>query len=108
VLWVYTHNRRLKVGVIINNKNNKNMPRFNGTGPLGTGPGTGWGMGPCGAGMSWRRGRGRGFGRFWGYGPYQFQVSKKEETEMLADEAELLEEELKTVKQRLAELRAKK
>lgn len=33
----------------------RNMPRYNGTGPLGFGPGTGWGLGPCGAGMGWGR-----------------------------------------------------
>ena len=79
------------------------MPRFNGTGPLG--PSTDWGLGPCGAGMGWRRGRGCGFGRFWGYEP---QATKKEEVEMLTDEAEVLEEGLKTIKERLAELRTKK
>ena len=40
------------------------MPRFDGTGPLGSGPGTGLGLGPCGAGMGWRRGGGRGCGFF--------------------------------------------
>jgi hypothetical protein len=89
------------------------MPRFNGTGPLGLGPGTGRGMGPCGAGMGWGRGRGRGFGRGWGYGPwgypqYQPQITKKEEVEMLTNEAEALEEDLKGIKERLTELRAKK
>ncbi len=94
------------------------MPRFDGAGPLGFGPGTGWGWGPCGGGMAWRRGRGRrgrGFGRFWGwgyspwgYGPYQPEITKKEEIEMLIDTAEILNEELKAIKERLAELKAKK
>jgi len=86
------------------------MPAFDGTGPLGLGPGTGWGMGPCGAGMGWRRGLGygRGFGRrFWGY-PYQPQITKKEEKEMLEDEVTDLEEELKTIKARLSELKGQK
>ena len=87
---------------------NKNMPRFDGTGPLGFGPGTGWGMGPCGMGMDWRRGFGRGFGRFGGYYPYQPRITKKEETEILRDEAEALEEELQDIKERLTELKAKK
>ena len=65
------------------------MPRFDGTGPLGSGPGTGRGMGPCGGGMGWRRGFGRGFGRFWRFGS---QITKKEEKEMLEEEAEVLEE----------------
>jgi len=95
------------------------MPRFDGTGPWGLGPGTGWGLGPCGAGMAWRRGRGpgRGFGwrRFWDYGPwgypyqsYQPQITKKEEKEILEDEVTDLEEELKAVKARLAELKGQK
>ncbi len=87
------------------------MPRFNGTGPLGSGPGTGWGLGPCGAGMGWRRGggRGRGFGwrRFWGYYPTP-TPNKKEETEILSGEVVLLEEELKSIKARLAELKGQK
>ena len=85
------------------------MPRFDGTGPLGYGPGTGWGMGPCGAGMGWRRG-GRGFGRrrFGGPGVYAPKITTSEETEMLTDEAAVLEEELKEIKARLAELKGKK
>ena len=82
------------------------MPRFDGTGPMGAGPGTGWGMGPCGAGMGWRRGFGRGFGwrRFWGY-PYRSQITEKEEKEILEQDAKDLEEELKAIKARLAELK---
>jgi hypothetical protein len=68
-------------------------------------------MGPCGAGMGWRKGgsRGRGFGwrRFWGYYPTSIP-NKKEETEILSEEATLLEEELKTIKARLAELKKQK
>jgi len=97
------------------------MPRFNGTGPGGLGPGTGWGLGPCGAGMGFRRGFGRGLGRgfgwrrFGGYGqwdypyqPYQPQITKKEEKEMLEDEVAGLEEELKAIKARLTELKGQK
>ena len=89
------------------------MPGFDGTGPWGLGPGSGWGLGPCGAGMAFRRGRGRGFGRgfgwrrFWGY-PYQPQITKKEEKEILEDEVLALEEELKGIKARLAELKGQK
>ncbi len=91
------------------------MPRFDGTGPTGAGPGTGWGLGPCGAGMAWRRGFGRGLGygrglgwrRFGGY-LYQPQITKKEEKEILEDEVVDLEEELKAIKARLAELRGQK
>ena len=87
------------------------MPRYNGTGPWGSGLGTGWGMGPCGAGMGRRRGlgRGRGFGwrRFWGYYPTPVP-NKKEETELLSEEAAALEEELKVIKARLTELKEQK
>ena len=81
------------------------MPRYDGTGPLGFGPGTGWGMGPCGLGMDWRRGFGRGFGRFWRFGS---QITKKEEKEMLEEEINDLEDELKAVKERLSELKGQK
>lgn len=97
------------------------MPRYNGTGPGGLGAGTGWGLGPCGGGMAygrrgggrgWGRGYGRGFGlgRFGGYDPYYpaSVPSKKEETEILSEDAKNLEEELKAVKARLAELKGQK
>ena len=81
------------------------MPRFNGTGPRGSGAGTGWGFGPCGAGMGWRRGFGRGFGRFWRFGS---QITKKDESEILEEEAGNLEEELKAVRERINELKGQK
>ena len=81
------------------------MPRFNGTGPWGSGPGAGLGMGPCGLGAGWRRGLGRGFGRFWKFGP---GIEKEEEKTALKEEAEILEDELKAVKERLAELKGQK
>jgi hypothetical protein len=89
------------------------MPRFDGTGPLGLGPGTGWGLGPCGAGLAWRRGWGRGFGwrRFWRF-PWFFsypeRITKKEELEVLVEEAEALKEELKEINKRIAELKGQK
>lgn len=88
------------------------MPRMDGTGPMGQGAGTGRGMGPCGGGQAYGRrgvGRGRGFGwrRFWGYYPAP-SPSKKEEGEMLLEEAEILEEDLKAVKARLDQLKNKK
>jgi len=82
------------------------MPRFDGTGPFGSGPSTGRGMGPCGAGLKRMGGYGRGFGR--SYNPYQPRVTKKEETEMLTNEAEAIEEELKAVQERLSKLRTEK
>ena len=106
------------------------MPRGNRTGPTGLGPMTGRGMGYCagygqpgfmtpgfGGGRGWGRGSGRGFGwrRFGGYGqwdypyqPYQPQITKKEESEMLKDEAAALEEELKIIKERLTEIKGRK
>lgn len=98
------------------------MPRFDGTGPGGLGPGTGWGLGPCGAGMGWRRGGGRGWGRgygrglgrrgSWGYGPYSYpyqpQITKKEEKEILEEDLTDLEEDLKAIRARLAELKGQK
>ncbi len=86
------------------------MPRYNGTGPSGSGPSTGWGLGPCGGGTAnGRRGGGRGLGwrRFWGYYPTP-ALSKKDETETLSEEAKIMEEELKNVKSRLAELKGQK
>jgi len=83
------------------------MPRYDGTGPMGSGAGTGWGRGPCGAGRGFFRngfwGRGLGFRRFWNSTP-----SNKEEKEMLSDEASMLEQEIKAIKSRLAELKKKK
>jgi len=83
------------------------MPRLSGTGPLGYGPGSGRGMGPCGGGIGYgRRGGGRGMGwrRFWGYYPGP-ALSKKDEAEMLAADKEAMEEELKNISARLAELK---
>ena len=94
------------------------MPGFDGTGPMGQGALTGRGLGPCGGGMAYGRrgggGFGRGFGRglglgrgrYWGYRANP--VTKKEETEMLSQEAGILEEELKAIKSRLAEVKNQK
>jgi hypothetical protein len=67
----------------------------------------GWGRG-------WGRGYGRGLGRggFGGYGlrgyPYLPQITKEEEKEILGEEVTDLEEELKAIKARLAELKGQK
>ena len=103
------------------------MPRGDGTGPAGLGPMTGRRLGYCagynrpgflnagwGYGYGFGRGWGRGFGRGWGwfgygrypYTGYPYQApSQKEEKEMLEVDAKNLEEELKAIKARLAELR---
>lgn len=87
------------------------MPRFDGTGPMGQGPRTGRGMGNCPGsssdtrqGMGFGRGFGRGFCR--GFGWRNF-FTKKEESEMLKEEKDALEGELKAIKERLSELESK-
>jgi len=95
------------------------MPYFDGTGPLGGGPMTGRGLGPCGTGFAWRRGGGygRGFGRGFGWhyqdpwatDRYSYsQPSRKEETEILKDDAEALREELSAIEARIKELKEAK
>jgi len=70
-------------------------------------PGFGYG---CGRGRGFGRGFGRGgFGGYGAYGyPYQPQITKKEEKEILENETANLEEELKAVKARLSELKGQK
>ena len=75
------------------------MPRFDRTGPMGMGPRTGRGMGPCGYGP----GMGRGLGRFSGM-PYTPTLTREEEAELLKEEAQELENELKAVKDRINRL----
>jgi len=76
------------------------MPRFDRTGPSGLGARTGRRLGPCGGEMAFGCGYGGGLGgrRF---------LSRKEEKGMLQEEAETLAEELKAVKERLAEIGGK-
>jgi len=82
------------------------MPKYDGTGPMGSGAGTGWGRGPCGTGRGFSRGgfggRRLGFRRFWNSTP-----SSKEEKEMLSEEESMLEQEIKDIKSRLVELKGK-
>ena len=77
------------------------MPRRDKTGPFGQGPATGLGMGYCAGETGWRRGFCRGFGRFWRFGS---RVTQKEEKDILEGEAKVIEDELKAIKTRLAEL----
>ncbi len=74
------------------------MPGFDRTGPSGQGPMTGRGFGPCGGGMG--RGRGCGYGN--GYGYRRF-LTQTEEKDVLKQEAEMLEQELKAIKERLGQ-----
>ncbi len=78
------------------------MPRYNGTGPSGRGAMTGWGAGPCCTAGSRAE---RGFGRFWRGG---YQLSEQEEKEILENEVNLLEEDLKLAKSRLVEIKGQK
>ena len=66
------------------------MPRFDGTGPMGQGPRTGRGMGNCPGGMGYNSGYGQERCRRF--------FSKKEE-------AEILEQDLKAIKERLEEVK---
>ena len=85
------------------------MPQFDRTGPAGAGPRTGRGMGQCGTGMAYGRcGRGFGPGRFGGWYPSQPKPTKKEETEILNEEAGMLQEDLEVIKKRISELKGRK
>ncbi len=90
------------------------MPQFDKTGPAGNGPQTGRGMGQCGpgqrgAGMAYGRcGCGFGYGRFGGRYPVQPKLTKKEEAEILNEEAGMLQQDIETIKERLNELKGQK
>lgn len=86
------------------------MPGKDKTGPMGIGPMSGRGMGPCGGGMAYggrSGGRGLGWRRFWGFYPAP-NVNKKEEAEILSEEAQALEEDLADIRSRLNELKTQK
>ena len=86
------------------------MPKQDKTGPAGAGPLTGRGLGTCNGGSGLRgAGMGRrcgfGMGRFGGRYLAQPRLTKKDETEILSEEAEMLETDLKEIKERLDELK---
>ena len=82
------------------------MPKQDKTGPTGAGPRTGRGLGLCGGGFAGMGRRcGFGMGRFGGWYPAQPKLTKKDETEILSEEAEMLEADLKEIKGRLDELK---
>ncbi|OQB06709.1 MAG: hypothetical protein BWY19_00059 [bacterium ADurb.Bin212] len=86
------------------------MPRYDGTGPMGTGPMTGRGMGPCGGGASWGRGFGRGRGLGMGYGERfagRCYLTAREELDSLKEEAVVMEADLKALKEQISEMEAK-
>ena len=83
------------------------MPRFDRTGPFGTGPMTGRGFGPCGAGLGWRRGfgLGRGLGRYFGW---NWPTGPKETRQALEEYKQALKEELADIEKEEKELGAEK
>ena len=110
------------------------MPGFDRTGPRGEGPMTGGGFGTCAGypapdyapwggrrafgGLRGVWGRGRGYRNryyatglpFWARGGYVPQppiATRGQEAEMLANEANLLRQELESIEARIAELREK-
>ncbi len=76
------------------------MPRFDQTGPVGSGPRTGRGMGPCG----------RGYGRGWGFGRFcdRSYLTKDEEIEDMEEEAKNLEADLQALKKMIEEAKGQK
>lgn len=104
------------------------MPRGNGTGPAGMGPMTGRGLGYCAGyarpgfanfGYGMGRGAGRGMGRGYfaagypAYGRYSWNVPPVaaegyDEMSDLKYREELLEDQLKQIKDRLANLESEK
>jgi hypothetical protein len=106
----------------------EHMPRGDGTGPLGMGPRTGRGMGFCAgfpvpgyrsAGFGRGFGRGRGFKRmfchWWPYyAPYGYHPAVPQapqavdQKEMLQREAQLLEDQLNQIRERLNQLESDK
>lgn len=106
------------------------MPGFDGRGPRGEGPMTGGRRGYCatgaprpagavsglgrgglpwGCGRGWGggfgRGRGRGFGRNWGVAPLP-AATVDNERRALADQLSALEEEMRAIRERIAQLDA--
>ncbi|MBU1044005.1 MAG: DUF5320 domain-containing protein [Candidatus Omnitrophica bacterium] len=94
------------------------MPGFNGTGPNGQGAFTGGGRGYCvgylnvaGRGARFGKGLGRGFGRKnlnrGRGGQYQADANPALEVEGLKEQAQLIQEELGMINQRIKELESK-
>lgn len=83
------------------------MPRFDGTGPTGTGP-IGRRMGPCGEGYAGDyagRGRGRGFSRGnFGWGMGQYNVPQPDIKAAMAQRKTWLENQLAAVNKQLQDL----
>ncbi len=71
------------------------MPNMDRTGPNGLGPLTGRGLGPCG--------RGRGFRQ--GFGRRARTLTKSEEKDILEQELEQAQQDIKDIQERLKELK---
>jgi hypothetical protein len=90
------------------------MPGFNGTGPMGMGPITGGGRGFCGirgAGIAhpaygFHHGGTYAFPEVYGYTPFNAQMSREQELELLRNEATALKRELETIEGRIGQLSA--
>lgn len=94
------------------------MPRFDGTGPTGTGP-NGRGMGPCGGGYAGSyaggfagrvggRGRGRGFFRGgFGWGMGQIDAPQPDIKTAMIQRKTWLENQLAVVSQQLQDMEKK-
>lgn len=87
------------------------MPRFDGTGPVGSGPMTGRGLGSCSGGMrKGLRGRGMGYGMMMNGCPWYGPMAKptvQEEQEILKEQIELMKENLHEAEKRFAEIEKK-
>jgi hypothetical protein len=99
-----------------NFKEVKNMPRRDGTGPMGAGSMTGRGLGLCtganavkygaglgmglGLGLACRRGFGRGFGR----GSAINRISTKTQKELLNEQKTMLQNRLEVIDKQLENL----
>ncbi len=91
------------------------MPGFDGRGPRGEGPMTGGARGPCARGRArpagaisglGRGGLPWGCGRGWGVAPVPAAPRTADERRALADQLSALEEELRAVRERIAQLDA--
>ncbi len=94
------------------------MPRGDKTGPLGEGPMTGRRMGLCagfnapgfmnsgsGRGLGFRRGFGRGFRRVFIPFAQPQVITEKEEKQMLEENLKSLKQEMEEIQKRLKELK---
>ena len=82
-----------------NNRGDRTMPGFDGTGPRGGGAGTGRGLGLCGRGRA--RGAGRGNRRLFGFAG---GTADDTEDSFLQQQMTALQEQLAAISEKLASL----